>query len=466
MSWRNGSDSRLESALPHSGPSRYRGLGAATTVAWLLATILSGCGLLPDWLGDQEAPPLPGQRISVLSLQETLEPDPAIADLQVRLPPPRVNPDWPQAGGRSSHAMHHLAVGDTLAVVWRSSIGTGSSALRRLLAAPVVAAGRVFALDARTHAVAIDAATGKRLWRASLKPADEESGGYGGGLAFADGVLYAATGYGEVFALDPGNGEVVWRNRMGVPIRAAPTVSSGRVFVISYDNRLHVLAADDGRELWSHEGLPEVSGLLGAASPAVDGGLVVAPYSSGELVALRVENGRVSWSDSLARAGRLAELARISDIDGAPVVDNGQVFAIGHGGRMVAVDLRSGAPIWDQLIAGTELPWLAGDFIYLVTLEAEIVCLWRRDGRVRWVTQLPRYKNEKNNTDPITWSGPVLASDRLVVVSSKGDALSVSPYTGKILGQMRLRDAAMISPVVAGGTIYILTDDADLIALR
>ena len=435
-------------------------------VAALLAALLSGCGLLPDWFGRQETPPLPGQRISVLSLQKTLEPDPSIADLQVRLPRPRVNPEWPQAGGRSSHAMHHLAVGETLAVAWRSSIGTGSSSTRRLLAAPIVAAGRVFALDARSHAVALDAATGDRLWRASLAPADEEGGGYGGGVAFADNVLYAATGYGDVFALDPGNGEVVWRKQIGIPIRAAPTVSSGRVFVISYDNRLHVLAAADGRELWSHEGIPEVSSLLGAASPAVDGSLVVAPYSSGELVALRVENGRVSWSDSLARAGRLAELARISDINGAPVVDNGQVFAIGHAGRMVAIDLTSGAPIWDQLIASTELPWLAGDFIYLITLEAEIVCLWRRDGRVRWVTQLPRYKNEKNNTDPINWSGPVLASDRLVVVSSKGDALSVSPYTGEILGHMRLPGGALISPVVAGGTIYILTDDADLIALR
>jgi len=324
----------------------------------------------------------------------------------------------------------------------------------------------VFALDARSRAVAIDAETGEQLWRVSLEPADEEGGGYGGGMAFADNVLYAATGYGDVFALNPGNGEMVWRKRIGIPIRAAPTVSSGRVFVISYDNRLHALSVDDGRKLWSHEGIPEVSSLLGAASPAVDGSLVVAPYSSGELVALRVENGRVSWSDSLARAGRLAELSRISGINGAPVVDNGQVFAIGHVGRMVAIDLASGAPLWEQLIASNEQPWLAGDFIYLITLEAEMVCLWRRDGRVRWVTQLPRYKNKKSNTDQINWSGPVLASDRLVAVSSKGDALSVSPYTGKILGQIRLPDGALISPVVAGGTIYVLTDNAELIALR
>ena len=440
-----------------------RSLPAAVGVVALLA----GCVLLPDgWLGEGEGPPLPGERISVLSLQRSLEPDPGLADLEVRLPRPRINPEWPQAGGRASHAMQHVAVAAAPQQVWRVRLGRGSSRYRRLLVAPVVSGLGIFALDAQGDAVALDVETGERLWRVSLNPADEEDGGYGGGVAVAETAVYAATGFGDVFALDPATGAEIWRRPLGVPIRAAPTYSDGRLFVISYDNKLHALAAADGEVLWAHQGIIEAAGLLGAASPAVAGNIVVAPYSSGELFALRVDNGRVAWSDSLTRTGRLASRAAVSDISGRPIIAGEHVYAVSHGGRMVAINLRNGARVWDQLIDGTQSPWLAGDFIYLVTADAEIVCLWRRNGRVRWVTQLPRYENESSRTGLILWSGPVLASDRLIVVSSSAEALSVSPYSGDILGRLRLPEGARVAPVVAAGTIYILTDDADLIALR
>ena len=444
--------------LPRTG---LRILGLLT-----LALALSACETIQDWFAESVPPPLPGERISVLSLQQTLEPDPLIADLQVRLPRPVVNRDWPQAGGQPNHAMHHLAVGDALRVAWRANMGKGSSNFQRLLTPPIVFDGMVFGMDAESRVSALDAATGKRLWRVSLKPDEEDDGGYGGGVAAADGVLYATTGFGEVLALDPADGGEIWRRQIGVPFRGSPTVSAGRIFAVSYDNRLHVLAGADGRSLWTHEGIPETAGLLGAAGPAVEGNIVVVPYSSGEIFAFRVDNGRIAWSDSLTRTGRLAPLATLNDIQARPVIDRDQVYAISHSGRFVAINLRSGARVWDQLIAGVETPWVAGDFIFLVTLDAELVCLWRRDGRIRWVTQLPRYKDEDDRRDPINWSGPVLVSDRLVVVSSDGKAFSVSPYSGEVLGRIRLRDSGLVSPIVANGTLYILTDNAELTALR
>ena len=113
-----------------------------------------------------------------------------------------------------------------------------------------------------------------------------------------------------------------------------------------------------------------------------------------------------------------------------------------------------------------ETPWVAGDFIFLVTTQAEVVCLARKSGRIRWVAQLPRYEDEEDKQDPIHWSGPVLASDRLVLVSSEGYAVAVSPYSGKLLGRLELPKGALIPPVVADGSIYVLSDNGDLIALR
>ena len=426
---------------------------------------LSACEL-PDWLGENEKPPLPGERISILQLDKALEPDAAIADLDVRLPRPWRNPDWPHAAGFANHAMHHLEVGEDLRRAWKIDIGEGSGSESKLLSRPVVVDGRIIAMDAEATVSAYQAENGTRLWRRELTPEGEDEGVIGGGVGVDDGVVYVTTGYGYVHALNVETGKSIWVRRIGTPIRGAPTAIGGRVFVITYDNQLHALSTADGRSLWNHAGIPEDAGLIGAPSVAVAGGLVVVPYSSGELFALRLENGRRVWGDQLIRTRRLAPLSNMSEIRGSPVIDRDMVLAISFSGRIAAIDLRSGRRLWDRDIAGMETPWVAGDFIFLVTAQAEVVCLARKSGRIRWVAQLPRYENDEEKLDPIHWSGPVLASDRLILVSSEGYAVAVSPYSGRTLGRIELPEGALIAPVVADGSIYVLSDDGELIALR
>lgn len=431
----------------------------------VMAVGLAGCEL-PEWLGEAEEPPLPGERISVLGLGQRLEPDAAIADLAVRLPRPWRNADWPQQGGLPTHVMYHVEAAEDPRVAWNIDIGAGSDDEERLLAQPVVADGRVYVLDARTVVSAYDMQTGRSLWRRPLKPKNEETGALGGGVAYADGALFATTGYGNVHALDPATGEERWQRRIGPPLRSAPTAGSGRVFVITYDNQMHALAADDGRTLWQHNGIPEDAGLIGSPSAALQGSTVLAPYTSGELFAIRVDNGRPLWSDQLVRTARVTPLSDLSEIGGSPVVDNGVVVALSHSGRLAAIDLGSGTRLWDSDIAGVETPWLAGSFIFLITTQSEIVCLEARSGRIRWVTELQRYEDEEEKTDPIQWSGPILVSDRLLAVSSHGYAVSISPYSGALLGQLELPSGSRISPIAADGTIYVLTDSGRLLALR
>ncbi len=444
-----------------------RGSGLRPAAVVVAATLLvTGCEFLPDWVGSAEQPPLPGERVSILSLERSLEPDPGIADLEVRLPKPYANKNWPQPGGVASHAMHHLKAGASLRQVWKVSAGAGAGDNGRITATPVVADGRIFVLDTRTRLAAFDAGSGRELWRVDLTPKDEDEGGFGGGITYARGRVYAATGFGDVVAVDARTGDEQWRRRIGIPMRAGPTVAGERLFVISYDNQLHALSVATGEVLWTHVGISENAGLLGAASPAVEGGIVVAAYSSGEIYALRADNGRIAWSDSLTRVRRVTALSVLSDIVGQPVIDRGQVIAISHSGTMAAIDMRTGTRIWDQDIGGLQTPWVAGNFIFVVTTDAEVVALSRRDGRIRWVRALERFKNPDERKEPINWSGPVLAGDRLVLVSSNGKAVAVSPYTGDVLGSMKLPGGVSVPPIVADGTVYLLTDAGKLLALR
>jgi outer membrane protein assembly factor BamB len=424
-----------------------------------LAGLLVGCGG-----GDKVR--LEGKRISVLALDKRLTPDPKLDGTPISLPPPYANPAWPEAGGYPNHAMYHLALGEKISRAWHSGIGDGDSRYGRVIAQPVVADGMVFTMDAQTQVSAYDAKNGSRLWRFDVQPKDVDESDFGGGVAYADGKLYVTTGYAEVIALDAKTGKLIWRSAAAGPMHGSPTVADGRVFAITVENELEVFAATDGRLLWSHNGIPEPASLLGSASPAVEGDTVVVPYTSGELFALRVGNGQPVWSDNLATARPLGALSSLADIRGQPVIDRGRVIAVSHAGILVSIDLRTGDRVWEQDIGGTHSPWVAGDFIYVLSNDSDLVCLTREDGRVRWVRELPRFEDEEAKKDPERWSGPVLAGDRLIVVSSSGEAFSVSPYTGEALGWTEFPDGVYVNPVVANQTLFVVTDDADLIALR
>jgi outer membrane protein assembly factor BamB len=374
--------------------------------------------------------------------------------------------------------MHHLTLSARPQRAWQANIGggTGGSSFwrvfglttpRRLIAQPIVAEGKYFALNSYGEVVALNAATGGQLWRTNVMPREEGQGDVGGGVGYANGILYVATGAAEVLALTPGDGKIVWRTSLEAPARGAPTISAGRIYVVTTENELVALdPAKKGERLWNFAGVAEPTGILGAANPAVEGNIIVTPQSSGEVVALRVENGRQLWTERLAAARQINPITNIADITARPVVDRGVVIAVSNAGRLAALDIRTGRRIWDVDIGGIQTPWLAGDWVYALSNEGQLVCIERASGRIKWSVQLNNFTTERQRRDPIVWTGPVLASDRLIVAGSHGEALSLSPYTGQVLGRIVIGERVLISPILAQNTIYFLDDTGRVLALR
>lgn len=417
--------------------------------------------------GEDDDELLPGTRISVLALERELRPDLEAIDTAIRLPKPEDAPNWPQTGGLSHHAMHHMLLGDAPEPIWSESIGEGTGKRNRVLAEPVIAEDRVFTMDSEAVVTAFDVKSGRERWQRETAPRTEDEGSFlGGGLAFDDGKLFATGGYAQVLALDARSGRVLWRTPVEAPIRAAPTINGGRVFVTTVENQVIALAADDGRQLWTYSGASLATILMGAAAPAVDGGVVIAPFTNGEVVALRVDNGALLWTETVIAVRRTEAAASLPAITARAVIDRGRVFIVGHSGLLVAIDLRTGQRVWEAPVSGVYSPWIAGDFVYTITIDGEAVCLDARSGRILWVTQLPRFEDEEDKEGRIVWAGPIVASDRIIVVGSNEQALSLSPYTGSVLGRLELDAPATLPPVIAQSTLYLLNDDGDLVAYR
>jgi len=462
-------------------------LRPALPVLLASSLLLTGCTSFWDTLSDtfsrSNVANLRGMRVSLIGSDEAVRPDPTIATIPVTLPPPFRNPDWPQPGGYSSNAMHHLEAGGPLRHVWARQAGKGSDTASMLTASPVVAAGRIYALDAEAHVWVIRLSDGRPVWDKPLAPRTgtdlptlwgilgkantiTATAGMGGGVAFNDGKIYVTTGFGALVAMDAASGREVWRREFGLPIINAPVVSGGRLFISTNDNHFYALAEADGRTLWEGQGITEPANLLSSTSAAVMGEVVVAPFTSGEVFAYRVQNGQTAWTDVLSRTGAVTQLSEIDAIAGRPVIDRDMVFAISQSGVLAGINFSTGDRVWSKEIGGIQTPWVAGDYVYVVTNSSQLLCLTRREGKVRWVHQLPQYGDPDAKRYPILWSGPVLVSNKLVLVSNDGYAEALSPYDGRLLARMELPAGSTITPVVADGTVYIYTSDAEIVALR
>jgi outer membrane protein assembly factor BamB len=429
---------------------------------WLiLATslILSGCGsaqkLLEGVTGEKDVV-LPGKREPVLSPNESATGQNETSSEPIVIPTAETNASWAQPGGQATNSFGNLSAGATLSRAWTANAGEGTTGEGRIVASPIIVGGVAYVLDSRSTVTAISTSGGGQLWRVSLVPQGKSTRAFGGGLASDGQRIYATSVFGEALALDASTGAILWRKKLGAPVRAAPTVANGTIFFTGSSNEVFALRASDGGELWKYQGSGGRATVASSPSPAVSQGYVVIPTTVGEIVAFTASDGLEAWSDALTSSDPTATATNIGSVAGRPVIDGGQVFAISNAGRMAAFALSSGERQWARDLSGSQTPWIAGDHVFVIVNGKTLMALSRRTGGVRWSKDLPGK----------FWAGPVLGGGRLLAVSSDGQLASISAQTGEILNTMKVGDAFYIAPVIANGTVYLLSDDAELIALR
>ena len=440
---------------------RFAKIGAGL----LAVSLMSGCAILGGD-DDKKATPTLGDRTSILGAESGAEVDPALAGISVIIPAPRANADWAQPGGNASKSMGHLALGSASSRVWTADI-SGTTKRARLAAAPVVADGRLYVIDTDAVVHAFDAKTGAKVWSMQIEVQDDgRPSRFGGGVSVDGTKLYATTGVGDVVALNAADGSQIWKVRPAGPMRGAPTLSNGNVYVMTQDNQIYALSQADGSVQWNEAGTVGLAGIFGVAAPSAAQGTVIAGYSSGELTAYRYENGRNLWSDALARTSISTSVATLSDIDADPVIDRGRVFALGKGGRMAAYELVTGQRLWELNIAGISTPVVSGEWVFVLTDDAKLLCIARPTGKVRWISQLAAFENQKKKKDPISWTGPVLAGNRLIAASTEGEVVSISLEEGNSTTLVNLKESVSLPPIVADGMLYILDNSGRISAFR
>ncbi|MBU1384627.1 MAG: PQQ-binding-like beta-propeller repeat protein [Alphaproteobacteria bacterium] len=461
-----------------------------------LAVTVASCGTvrraLPFGLGggdEPQATATAGDRVSVLEFEQQLAPSAALSGREFFLPGPQPATAWTQPGGNAENAVEHVAAAADFAIAWRRDIGAGSAARRQVMSPVVADNGRVFAMDGEATVTAVDSGSGSVAWTVSVKPDEAEfrrsmfslglgggatGGGFGGGVAVGGGKVFISSGYRTITAVDQATGAIIWTTPVDVPVHGAPTVAGSRVYVVDVENQLFALDVNTGQQLWTYRGLPEPARIMRASSPAVTGETVIAPFSSGELVALRAATGQAVWQQVLSRTSRTSALSEIRDIAGRPVVSRGVVYAVGHSGVMSAIDVRTGQPKWQLPISGVNAPLPVGDVVYVVSKGGELTVVNRESGQVYWTRDLNEGRARQeggvfgwwDRTVRPIWSGPLLASGRLVLTNSFGELVAFDPKTGEQTATLKLGAPVYLAPAAYNGALYVLTDEGQLISIR
>jgi outer membrane protein assembly factor BamB len=442
---------------------------AKLLLALAATTTLGGCAVIDGVRGDSGKKgntPTIGSRVDILGIERDTEVDPALAGFAVTLPPAALNEAWAQPGGNASKSPGHVELGQGLSRIWTAKV-TGANPRARLAASPVMSDGRIYVVDTTARVTAFDANTGAQIWSNALEiEKDGKPSRFGGGVSATGTNVFATNGVGDVASLAADTGAIAWKKRPAGPLRGAPTLSNGNVYVMTQDNQIYALRQSDGEAQWNEAGPVSASGIFGVGAPAAAQGTIIAGYSSGELAAYRYENGRSLWSDTLSRTAMSTSVSTLTDIDADPVIDRGRVFALGKGGRMASYELVSGQRIWEINIAGISTPVTSGEWVFVMTDEARLLCVARSTGKIRWISKLQRYKNEKKKKKPISWYGPVLAGGRLVIANSHGSVWSVAPDEGTATEILDVGNDVSLAPIVANNILYVLDDSGRISAFR
>ncbi len=444
-----------------------------------MAAALSGCATINRFSHKDEGPVAvasQGQRISIVAFEQKLEPSKSLKGVGYYLPPVQPVASWPVAGGPSDALVQNADAAKAFTVAWSRSIGMATKNETEVLAQPVSDGRLIYTLDGEARVSAFDVNTGNPVWTRDLNPhIKRDKIGFGGGLAVQDGKLYVTSGYRFIRALDAASGKDLWNKPVDTPLHSAPALGDGLVFVTDVDNQVFAFDQATGEMNWTYQAIAEPARILKASAPLVSEGVVYAPFSSGEVVALTSAKGEPTWDQVLAQSSRTNALSEIRDIAGRPVLYNGLVFAASHAGVFQAMDAKTGDPKWHIAADSVNTPWIAGDVVYLVTLQGELICANRESGQIYWLKDedtgyvkdgKSMFGNPKKVGKAPLWAGPVMASNRLVMVNSLGEAVAFDPKTGAKTQTLKLPSAAYITPIAVGDKLFVITDDAKLVAIR
>lgn len=388
-----------------------------------------------------------------------------------------VSVEWTQFGRVGAHLGQNFRFNGTLPLskVWSKKISFSRKG--ETYANAVSRDGLLHVLDAKGVVWAFDLYEGDVVWKEPLR--DRDYSNVGGGLALGD-LLYVVDGDGGVYGMDPDSGEVFWWQNLGSPVSVPPLWKGGNLYLVDQDSTVYSLQGSDGKIIWSQSGIPQNRVLMNHGAPGGAGRFVIVPFSSGEIKALSILDGKEIWSKSmlLSKGGNPSLLPAVS----APVVDiaSSRVFYTSQAYEVGALNLADGTPIWEVKNASSvHMPMMVGENILVITRDERLLVLNGLNGEEIWNVELPFQSPDsgqgflffRKSKQILVWHVPIVADDKIFLLSYKGHLVVYEGRSGEILSMQNLidedsKERITSPPIWVNETLYVISDRGIVSAWR
>ncbi|MDR1334399.1 MAG: PQQ-binding-like beta-propeller repeat protein [Holosporaceae bacterium] len=423
---------------------------------FILGTLLAGCSSKDQLKGKREELIISEYDEDMI---KTVDRSPVIVDSGNEN-----NSEFTQPHFNPEHCYAPLKFSLAPQKIWSSALDFETSESIKMTAAPVVAEGKVFCMDAAGIVYAFDQKIGKRLWRKSTTLVGKD-GQIGGAIAYDAGCLIVTSSFAEGFCLNAKDGNILWRIKLPAACKGdGITVRNGKAFLMCSNSSLHCINLANGKTLWSHSGMLTDSTFVGSSSVAISDGIVCFAYPSGEVFALLEETGTVLWDAMLSKFSLTNAARAFSHPRACPIVKDGVVYLAAANEQTSAFDIKSGKLLWRSDYGGIQTPVVNGNSIFIFNSKSELICLNRNTGHKRWAKKLTHKEDRL-----VDWSGMIPVKDHILVLSPIGYMQFVSMCDGKINKTIFIDEGSSgisVNPVIAGGTMYVPTNSGKLVAYR
>jgi len=325
---------------------------------------------------------------------------------------------------------------------------------RRFLYEPLIVDNVVYSLDSAGKVRAFDLLKDDLIYKKRIFPRKLLRNYQSPKIGYFNNMVFAVAGTNRVVAINAKDGEVMWKKDISAIPISKPFIVDGLLYLITNDNKIYAFNYLDGSLVWIQSGVFKPTAIFGSPEIISYKDKLLVSYSSGEIYAISKKNGEYFWSNNLNISRAINSDFYLNDIDSSPIIDDNIVYVSGNGGLMMAINIETGEYVWKKEIASTSNFWLAGNFIYLINNENKLLAIHKKDGLIKWISQLPNLKKKDKVKTKYIYNGVIMAGDKLLISRTDGVLLVASPLNGKVESEFKVAKKISHTPIVLNNKIY------------
>lgn len=424
----------------------------------ILIFVISGCSLSDvTSIFKEDEIILPGKRENVFEFKDDII---VKANKRIKIDKPQEIYSWNQQYHNPKNHLFHFKSKKVLKLKKKISLGDITFDKTSLVIQPINDGENIYYVDKNYNVISKNLTNEKFNWKFLLKQEKKEKVSFLGGLSLFEDNLVLTSGLGNIYVININTGKTKWIKNFLVQYSRPPLVYRNKIFAVSDDNQTFCLNLKNGEIIWSHIGNLEEVSIMGGSKPVADEDTVILSYSSGEIYALDQSDGSLKWFDNIGSSNFFSRSA-LNDIQSPLTIFDEKIFTPTFSDKFLVYDFNDGSKIWELKISSISQVTISGESLYIIDTLGKLLCLDSKTGKLLWAVQL------KNNSkgEEIRWFGPLLTSNKLIVVNSFGTILSLSPFTGKTLSKINFSEEFVISPLQVKDEVILITRKGKIFVL-